>query len=1277
MVKGVMQRIFTLIMIASVMVISAGSAICDQPYQPKWADPLMESWRWQFFPELSGQGIRCMAETKDGSVWFGVEDGVIQYDGLHWYHYTEKDSLLGAPVFGLCAASDGRLYALTNTGVYRFDQGVWCNIFYWPFAFNKTWRQGSVIEASDGSIWAGLMYGAVHVRNERLTFYTTDRFKETAQQIAPHTEIAVVPRTIAQDLTEFSIYDICEDQEGNMWLFLHDGEIIIQYADRSNGRDDSSRWRSIRIVKGSRPKIHQTRDGRVWILSDSENLPDQGVWVYDPSIDELQYINLQLLGGDHANMSILETKDNALWIGGLAKLHVLKNDKWEVYHAKQLPFFVSARVMLHESSDGALWIVGYRNKALRVDYGMDRWATFRDLNFHCETAEGVQWFISREGKIVSFHPVQNVWLQYGVDDGIMDTPMVLIAPRSGGVWAAGSHKGIASTSYFDGTEWIHRQQHPYLSWKIDYRTAFETVDGSIWFGAGPDYYLKEGAKGGLIRCESFPVSKERIPRWQHFAYSDFIYGIGQTPDGLMWLPGQSLMTFNGQEYNPVEEPEALRDHWSDCIHVTPEGNIWIGSRSFGVFHYRFREKIWEQYNTEDGLVSNTITAIAGSSDSSIWVATDVDISYFDGRDWITHVFPSHLTMSKEGGSLKQCRDGTLWINISSREWNNRSTPGVAHKERHRGDYFTLRYRPDRQSPETNIKIAAEKVSQPGNTVLSWEGFDMWRSTPSEKLQYSYRLDQGEWSPFTHETSRTFLALDDGNHVFEVKTRDLDFNVDPTPARIAFTVIPPVWKQIWFIGLMMLFSSAVVFQTIRVVWKSKKLRISNVQLKQEIGVRKKTEKELSQKNKELETMDSVVRIINKEIDLENVLQSLLRQSLNLLPHADKGSFLIYDEDEKKYRFRVVDGYNIEDVENIHLSEKEVRGRYSENSEQLEEGVYIIRNIKGLYAQDKLQHLGIPKSMLAMSVILEGRLAGFLILDNMSVRNAFDETDAQKLLRFREHAVSAFIKAKNLQLLEEKNQNILSSFRYGERIQNAILPLTEKIRSFLPEHFILFKPRDIVSGDFYWINQVDAKLVLAVVDCTGHGVPGAFMSMLGNAFLNKIVTEQKILDPSLILKRLHEEVRTALKQEHDVVNTQDGMDVCICVLERGKKRLAFAGAKRPLYIVRNGNSKPEEREFIEINGDRKSIGGKQREAKRVFIRREIALHKGDALYLTTDGYTDQQSLNGKRYGSKRFKAFLLSIADLEMAEQREALVKELSDHREGEDQRDDITMIGMKV
>ncbi len=270
-------------------------------------------------------------------------------------------------------------------------------------------------------------------------------------------------------------------------------------------------------------------------------------------------------------------------------------------------------------------------------------------------------------------------------------------------------------------------------------------------------------------------------------------------------------------------------------------------------------------------------------------------------------------------------------------------------------------------------------------------------------------------------------------------------------------------------------------------------------------------------------------------------------------------------------------------------------------------------------------------------------------------------------------TAEIRNKN-KLLEEKNEQIISSIRYGERIQNAILPLTEKIRSSLPEHFILYKPRDIVSGDFYWFNKTDGKTVLAVVDCTGHGVPGAFMSMLGNAFLNEIVTIQKILNPALILKYLHQEIRTALKQEKEQTETQDGMDVCLCVLEKNShtQKLLFAGAKCSLYIIKKG-----ETELIEIKGDRKSIGGKQREMKREFTGHEFKVQKGDRLYLTTDGFADQQNSKNRRYGSRRLKAFLQSVSELEMQEQEKALAQELARHQGKEEQRDDITVVGVKV
>jgi serine phosphatase RsbU (regulator of sigma subunit) len=265
----------------------------------------------------------------------------------------------------------------------------------------------------------------------------------------------------------------------------------------------------------------------------------------------------------------------------------------------------------------------------------------------------------------------------------------------------------------------------------------------------------------------------------------------------------------------------------------------------------------------------------------------------------------------------------------------------------------------------------------------------------------------------------------------------------------------------------------------------------------------------------------------------------------------------------------------------------------------------------------------------------------------------------------------------QIISDKNEQITSSIRYAKRIQQAILPLDTKLHSSLPHHFIIYRPKDIVSGDFYWYRQINGKLLVAVVDCTGHGVPGAFMSMIGNTLLNDIVNEQKITDPAIILENLHAGVRSALKQEQDNVETDDGLDVCLCSLDTKNGKLAFAGAKRPLYIVRNGNPDNSSPELIELKGDHESVGGRQKEEKRVFTRHEVELQTGDTVYLTSDGFSDQPNMQGKKFGSKWLKETFSLIASHSMSEQKSKLVNLLENHQWNEDQRDDITIIGIRI
>jgi two-component system sensor histidine kinase ChiS len=284
------------------------------------------------------------------------------------------------------------------------------------------------------------------------------------------------------------------------------------------------------------------------------------------------------------------------------------------------------------------------------------------------------------------------------------------------------------------------------------------------------------------------------------------------------------------------------------------------------------------------------------------------------------------------------------------------------------------------------------------------------------------------------------------------------------------------------------------------------------------------------------------------------------------------------------------------------------------------------------------------------------------------------------------------------LKEKNQLIMDSMHFARRIQHSILPLEEKIKAALPEHFIIFRPKDIVSGDFYWFEQVGDKAFIAAVDCTGHGVPGALMAMMGSTILNKLVQEQQVYAPGLILEYLHRDIRTALKQEQEGVRHIDsaGMDVCLCMIEPvpgedNHKKMTYAGAHLSLYIVKNENAadrykkntKKQEKEnkgepgVWEIKGDSKPIGGLQMHLERDFAQKEMLLQSGDMIYLSSDGFADQNNRQDKKYGKRRLKRCLQRIALLPVAEQRDILLEELTKHMGCEEQRDDITLLGIRI
>ncbi len=279
-------------------------------------------------------------------------------------------------------------------------------------------------------------------------------------------------------------------------------------------------------------------------------------------------------------------------------------------------------------------------------------------------------------------------------------------------------------------------------------------------------------------------------------------------------------------------------------------------------------------------------------------------------------------------------------------------------------------------------------------------------------------------------------------------------------------------------------------------------------------------------------------------------------------------------------------------------------------------------------------------------------------------------SNKILMEREIAAKEISRQKDL--LSLRNKSIEDSLNYAQRIQNAMLMTPRQFSTILPNSFVLHKPKDIVSGDFYWISEQDRKIFVAAADCTGHGVPGAFMSLISFELFKKIIKVEKIHQPSHILQTLNRNFEEVFGNIEDVV-IKDGMDLSFCVLDKSMKHLQFSGAFNPLYIVRDDK-------LMEFKGDSFSIGADLGDGypQKIFTNHEFSLQPGDMIYMFSDGYADQfGGPEGKKYKYRRFRYLLLNIHKLDLQKQMQILDENIEDWKGASEQVDDILVIGIKI
>ena len=528
------------------------------PYTPVHPDPVLEPWRWTVYPEIADKGPRCLAEDNEGRMWFGVDDGVVCYDGLKWTPYTEADGLLGSPVQTLCVTADSSVYAGTELGISRYRHGTWSRVF--PIQGDLPWPTTDLMEASDGTLWAGTAWGALELRGENARLVTSRDMAAALGVLAPEVQVSVVPDEAAPvrswagagdagigammttgdvrvvwavaaggpaeaaglrvgdrirskgqawrrgmlsmragesvsltvqrggrpkpfeivvsagrvegGVRHFELYDVYEGLDKALWFGLRTGEVVRRTADGVQSQG-SGRWRFFGeadgYVPGIAPRILQSRDGVVWVVSGD---PRSGVYRYDGQ--RWSDSHLPGLGDNGEARSVLETSDGTVWVGcHWSNLFACRKGVWTRYRRRDAPLPVGRILGLLEASDGAIWVVGNGTGPARVDLGTTKWSTYQGLWLHCQTRDGSLWFRSRDSVIRrqgdgtgdSESLGATVWTRYGPDDGLMERPFRLLGTRAGTVWAGCGSWGGSPSGRWIGPPWASPRGRRSARWR--------------------------------------------------------------------------------------------------------------------------------------------------------------------------------------------------------------------------------------------------------------------------------------------------------------------------------------------------------------------------------------------------------------------------------------------------------------------------------------------------------------------------------------------------------------------------------------------------------------------------------------------------------------------------------------------------------------------------------------------------------------------------------------------------------------------------------------------
>lgn len=1033
--------------------------------------------------------------------------------------------------------------------------------------------------------------------------------------------------------------------------------------------------------------IQQTGDGYLWLAT-----PD-GLARFDGLNFELyNKQNVPELKGNHIRALYVDREDT-LWIGttygGLTRYQ--KGEFTTFPITKNSPLYKIRAI--NEDRLGNLWIGSYTHGLIRFSngnftaYSKAEGLPHNQVRAISRDGNGDLWVATGGGivKIVGTDTFQ----PYTSPDNLShlhtscfyetDTETLLIGTGDSGLYRL---KGGIVDTYSVKPGGIH----PTVN--ILFRDRMQT----LWIGT-------DG--GGLTRVTGRKSSTLSGGDWLS---RGFIYSIFEDREGSLWVGTLlgGLHQLRDGKFTTYTTSEGLAHNDVQCLLESRTGDLWIGTVG-GLSRLR-NGQLTAGLTTREGLLDNFVTSLFEDTDGFLWIGTGKGLHRFkDGSP------PSLTTITTETG-LSNSRVSGILVDSRGRTWIgtqnglNRYDPGKSARQR-----FTV-FTTDHGLSSNHIGFLLEDSR--GN---------LWICTENGLN----RFKEGNITPYTpkawSENNFTRCAYEDRNGVLWfgadsglMRLENEKTTLYTTKNGLIDNYIQSILEDdegfLWLAGRNGI--SRVPKDELERISKGETLRLQPHSYNEEDGMKSRWCNAPGCKTRDgkfwFPTAEGIAMIDPNHIKTSTLAPSIIIEKMV----ADGETFHIHNKVKDDELIRLDPGnerlqFFYTAVSFINSQKMEFKSRLKGyDSDWIDVGTartatytrlspgYYTFEITGKNPDGKWSEQGATFSFYLKPFFTQTPWFYVSAVLFVLVSAFFLYRFRVRQLRTREKELSSLVESRtrdliqrNIELgkahqklrqskeiIEEKNRHIMDSMQYASKIQEAMLPIQERMENELEEHFVIYRPKDIVSGDFYWFDVIGDYYYLAVADCTGHGVPGALLSMIGYMMLNEAVKGLDMYDPAMILDYLHQGFRSVLKQEIEEHHTNDGMDIGLARIDVNTGKIVFAGAGRPLYLVSGS-------ELVEIKGDRKSIGGRQREEKRLFTNHEFVnppeTRGRIMIYLTSDGFVDQHNPEDRKYGSRQLKKFLRDNAYLSAYRQKEALLKELKTHQSDAEQRDDITLIGIRL